>query len=82
MRGFRNTETLFFSPTLLLFLSCLQLESTMPASRTSKTRRLPVTKTMKAMKKRVSFLLKKAMNVGKQLSLGVRRLTHRIRCRR
>lgn len=51
------------------------------ASRRSKTRRLPVTKTVKEMKKRVSFLFKKAMNMGKRVSSGTRRLTRRIRRR-
>lgn len=54
----------------------------MSSSRSRKARRLPVRKTLRAMKKRVSFLWKKTLHAVKRASMGVRKMTQRVRCGR
>ena len=53
----------------------------MPSSRSRKARRLPVSKTLRAVKKRASFLWKKTLNLVKRASTGVRKMTRRVSCR-
>jgi hypothetical protein len=54
----------------------------MPSSRSKKTRRLPVAKTLRSIKKRGSFLWKKTLNLVKRASVRVRKMTRRSHCRR